>query len=167
MAADAPSIRREAVEQPGAAGRHQRWLAAALGGMRRVPGHRRRRLVEALAVVMADDGRAGIGAGPVVAGRVLFTAADRAAVGRRAGEDVVRVRLVAAAVDHLAGFGEGGLLVEVVLVAVQVVERAGDHFALRVLPRAAADTVARIDRFRTGGAEVGAPGLGGGAGSGR
>src|SRR5262245_53944374 len=79
----------------------------------------------------------------------------------------MRVRLVAAAVDHLAGFGEGGLLVEVVLVAVQVVERAGNHFALRVLPGAAADTVARIDRFRTGGAEVGAPGLGGGAGSGR
>src|SRR5215207_8126685 len=120
--------------------------------MRRIPGDRRRRGVEALAIVVTDDGRAGVGAGPVVAGRVLFAAADRAAVRRRAGEDIVHVRFVAAAVDHLAGLGERGLLVEIVLVAMQVVEGAGDHFALRVLPGAAADAVARVDGLRAGGA---------------
>jgi hypothetical protein len=54
---------------------------------------------------------------------------------------------VAAAFDRVALFGERGLLGEVVGLAVQFVDVLGDNDALGVLPRAIADTVARIDRW--------------------
>ena len=52
---------------------------------------------------------------------------------------------VAAAVDDRAVLVERGLLGEVV-VAVELLEVARDHHALRVLPGTVADAVARVDR---------------------
>src|SRR5688572_23865029 len=98
----ADSIRREAVEQAGAAGLRQVLLAAAARGVRGVPRFRRRIVLEADPVVMADERLAGAGvAGPVLA---RHAGRDRA-VGVRAGQDVVLVRSVAASVDHGALFG--------------------------------------------------------------
>ena len=91
-------------------------------------------------------------------------AGERRAVRLRAGEDVVPVRRVAAAVDHLALLGQRGLLADLVVGAVQIVDVLRDHLALGVLPRAVADAVAGVDgcpgALR---AQIGAPGLAAGA----
>jgi len=50
-----------------------------------------------------------------VAASVVVTIRERRAVRLRAGENVVLVRRVAAAVDEVAFLGEGGLLVQVLL----------------------------------------------------
>src|SRR5919109_4019984 len=155
------SVGREAVEQAVAAGALQRLLAAAAArGMRRVPGFGGRIVAQAHAVVMADHRGPVAAAGPVAAGPVL-AGRERGAVRLRAGQDVVPVGAVAAAVDLLAVLVERGALVEVVG-AVQLVDIGGDHCALGVLPRPLADPVARVLRgraVRVLGAEIGAPGL--------
>src|SRR5262249_36641875 len=82
-----------------------------------------------------------------------------------AGQHVVPVRGVAAPVDHLALFVEGGLLGELVVGAVEVVHVLRDDGALGVLPRAAPDPIARVDArraARTLRAEVRAPRVSGG-----
>src|SRR5258705_4110345 len=65
-----PSVRREAVEQSGAAGPLQRILAAAARLVRRVPRLGRRALVEPGAVVVADHRGTVAALGPVAEGRV-------------------------------------------------------------------------------------------------
>src|SRR5262249_55438645 len=136
------------------------------GGMRGVPGLRRRVVAQAHAIVVADDGRAvGTALRPVAAGRV-FAAGDRAALRRGTGQHVVHVHRVAAAHDHLAALGQRGLLGRVIL-AVRLVDAAGDHLALGIDPRPAADAVARVDRARTRGAQVRVPRLAPGARRGR
>src|SRR5688572_16549338 len=109
------SVRREAVEQPGAARGHQVLLAAAARAVRGVPGlHVPRVLLQPHAVVVADDRRALAAFRPVAAGGVA--AGGRVHAGRiRARENVVLVGLFAAALDDLALLGERGLLAEVVL----------------------------------------------------
>src|SRR5262245_47035463 len=107
------SVHREAVKQPGAAGAHEVRLAAAAlrsaRGMRRVPGFRRRVVGEALAVDVAEHGRALRAAGPVAAGAIL-ACGERRAVHLRAGEGVVLVRRRAgAAGDRIALLVERGL----------------------------------------------------------
>ncbi len=62
------------------------------------------------------------------------------------------IRLHADASDHVASFRERGLLVEVIVGAVQVIDVLRDHDALRVLPRTLADAVAGI-----GGTALGRP----------
>src|SRR5215831_7895148 len=111
--------------------------------MRRVPRLRRRLLTEPHAVVVADHGRPLGALRPVAAGPVL-AGWKRAAVRRGAGEDVVPVGRVAAAVDHLALLAQRGLLANIVL-AVQLVDILGDDDALGVLPRATPDAIARVD----------------------
>ena len=126
--------------------------------MRRVPRFRGHALVEPGLVVVADHGRALAALRPVAAGGV-HVAGDEAAVGLRAGEHVVLVRRVAPAVDDRPALGEGGLLGEAVG-AVQLLHVCGDHVALRVLPRATADALARVDAGHVGRrllAQVGAP----------
>jgi hypothetical protein len=94
-------------------------------------------------------------AGLVVAGR------KGAAVGLGAGQRVVLVGGIAAAVDDVALLGQGALLRQIV-VAVQFVDIFGDDDALGVLPRAVPDAVARIDRglaVRGLRAEIGMPGV--------
>src|SRR5688572_7494255 len=130
----------------------QRVLAAATRGVGGVPRLRGVVVAQADAVVMADHRAAVAALGPVAAGHVLV-ARNGAAVGLRAGEDVVAVRRIAAAVHRRALFVQSGLLVDAA-VGVQVVDALGDLLALGVLPRPLADAVARIHGV---GAEVGAP----------
>src|SRR5450755_4765238 len=106
-------VRREAVDAGVATGRLERVDAAAARLVRRVPRFRRNAVVETGAVAVAEHGRALAALGPVAAGRV-DGAGDGGAVGLRAGQDVVHVGRVAAAVDDLAFLGQGGLLVQVV-----------------------------------------------------
>ncbi len=54
------------------------------------------------------------------------------------------VRRIAAALDHLALLGQGGLLVDIVVLGVQVAHALRDHHALGVAPRAFADAAARV-----------------------
>src|SRR5215470_13737599 len=102
-------VRREAVEQSRAARAAQRVLAAAAAltarGMRRVPRLRGVVVAQPLAVVVAEHGRALATARPVLARHVL-AGRERGAVGLGAGEDVVRVGLIAAAIDGLPLLGE-------------------------------------------------------------
>ena len=111
--------------------------------MRRVPRSGRFVVALPLAVVVAQHGGAGGAAGPVVAGHV-FTPRERAAVGLRAGEDVVHVRFVAACVDGLAFLAEPGFFVDLIVVAVQIVDVFRDDDACGVLPRTFAVAVARV-----------------------
>src|SRR6185295_20140130 len=77
---------------------------------------------------------------------------------------VVTVGRVATAVDHLALLAERSLLAEIVVGAVQVVDRLGDHDAFGILPGTVADAVARVDRAGALRAQISPPGLAGGAG---
>jgi hypothetical protein len=72
------------------------------------------------------------------------------AVRLRAGQNVVHVGIVAAAVDDAALLVERRLLGQIVL-AVQLGDVLGDGDALGVLPWALADAIARIDRDRAAG----------------
>src|SRR5262245_13844298 len=159
----APSIRGEAVEQAVAAGAAQIGLAAAAvraaRGVRRVPRLRGVVVAQALAVVVADHGGALPALGPVAAGAILARR-EGAAVRLRAGQHVVAVGGVTAAVDGLALLAERGLLGELVVGAVQVVDVLGDDVALGILPRPAAAAVARIGggaATRRLGAQIGVP----------
>src|SRR5262245_12958392 len=122
---------------------------------------------------MAEE-RAAIGITGPVATRRVVGARGHGAVGPRAGQHVVLVRLVPASRHGLAFLGECRLLVEIVAVAFDVsvecrdVLRDQDPFG--VVPRARADAVARIDcRLVAGrrGAEIRAPGAVARAGSAR
>src|SRR5438093_1131239 len=107
--------------------------------------------------MVAKEGRTLAAARPVAASRVLARR-ESPAVGLRAGEDVVHVRRVIDAVDRLALLGERGLLREVVVGRVQLLDALRDDHALGVLPRSAADAVACIDAAGPSGAEVSVPG---------
>src|SRR5215469_2497430 len=115
---------------------------------------------------MPEHRRSLTAARPVVAGLVV-TRRKRRAVGLRAGQRVVPVGSVAAAVDDIALLGQCGLLGDVVF-TVQFVETFGDDHPLDVLPRTLADAVARVDRRLTVdrlGAEIRVPGMAAGADS--
>src|SRR5438067_4200094 len=120
-----------------------------------------RRLViaDTQTIDMADD-RGTLGAAcPVLAGLVLARRKG-AAIRHRAGQRVMLVGRIAAAVDDVALLGQRGLLCQIVL-TVQLVDILSDDDALGVLPRTLADPVARIDGgFAVGrlGAEIGVPG---------
>src|SRR5436305_8827449 len=108
------------------------------------------------------DNRRALGAvlRPVAAGLVAFRS-ERRAVRLRAGQNVVHVGIVAAAVDDFALLVERRLLADVVL-PVQLDDVLGDDDALGVLPRTLADAVARIDRHRAAGGlrrDISVPGL--------
>jgi len=114
---------------------------------------------------MAEHGAAELAARPVVAGHVEV-ARKCAAVGGRAGQDVVPVGVESEPGDHGAALGQRGRRAEPDVCAVQVVDALRHHLALEILPRALADAVAGIHRSGAGsgiGAEIGAPGLVAGA----
>src|SRR5215467_9794410 len=102
------SVHRKTIEQPRTTGALQIVLTAATFGaarvMRRVPGLRRRALVEPSAVGVADNGRARPALGPIAAGFVLSWG-ERRSIGLRAGKDVMRVGRVAAAIHDVSLFG--------------------------------------------------------------
>ena len=96
---DRRSVRREAVDQPAAAGHGERRHAAAAARVRRIPGLHGRRIIEAEPVLVADHGGAvGPALGPVAAGHVLV-GRESAALRVRAGENVVDVVVVEVVVD--------------------------------------------------------------------
>src|SRR4051794_36292600 len=95
------------------------------------------------AVVMTEHGRALRAARPIMTGTVV-AGRKRSAVRLRAGQDIVPVWRIAAAIDDFPLFAKRGLLGQMI-VAVQLVESAGDDVALGVAPGALADAVARID----------------------
>src|SRR5688572_28978158 len=101
------------------------------------------------------------GLGPVAAGHVGLRG-ERRAVKTRAGEDVVLVRLVAAAVHFRAFLVERGFLVDVVVRGVEVGDVARDPVTLRVVPGTGAYPIASVDHVSVArrlalGAQVGAP----------
>src|SRR2546426_72034 len=112
--------------------------------MRRVPGLRHVVVAQALPVGVADHRRALTALRPVAA-RAIVAGREGGAVRLGAGEDVVHVRRVAAAVDLLALLRQRRVLGEVVL-AVELGHVLRDDDALGVLPGAAPDAVARVDR---------------------
>ena len=130
--------------------------------MRRVPGLRRLVVAQPDAIGMADHGRTGCRAGPVAAGAVL-AGGEGGSIGLRAGQHIVAVRRIAAAVDDLAFLAQRSLLGEIVRPAVQLGDVLGDDDALGVPPRAFADAVARVHRrLAVGGLrrQISAPDLG-------
>src|ERR1043165_7850083 len=164
------SLTREAIEQPVAARALQVVLAAAAvrttRGMGGIPRQHRRRIVEALTIMMTDHRGARGALAPVAAG-ALVRAGEGGTIGLRAGQDVVTIRRVAASVDHIALLIQRSLLVEIVRRTVQVGDVLGDHRALGVLPWAAADAVLGINGTGTLRREISLPRLAGRAGSGR
>jgi len=117
---------------------------------------------------MTDLDRAfGCAAGVVTAGMVSGINVG-AAIGLRSGQDVVLVRLVAGPLHRLALFAQGRGPAQVAAkagaiqrIAMQMFEIARHHGALGVMPGAAADPVAGMDRrlaIDCLGAEIGAPG---------
>ena len=94
--------------------------------------------------MVAEHGGADGAARPITAGHVV-TSRERIAVGLEAREDVVHVWFVAARVDGLAFLAEPGFLVDLIVVAVQIVDIFRDDDAFGVLPRALADSVAGVN----------------------
>src|SRR5262245_8795089 len=163
------SVDGEAIEQAVAAGALQVGLAAAAvraaRGMRRIPGLGFGVVAQSLPVVMTDHRRAGAALRPVAAGAIL-AGRERPPVGLRAGQHVVPIGRVATAVDHVALFTERGLLAELVVGAVQVVDVLRDHVPLGIPPGAGPDAVAGIDGLAAAArlrAQIGAPGLAAGS----
>src|SRR5438445_4795405 len=111
--------------------------------MRRVPGLRHVVVAQALPVGVADHRRALTALRPAAA-RAIVAGREGGAVRLGAGEYVVHVRRVAAAVDLLALLRQRRVLGEVVL-AVELGHVLRDDGALGVLPGAAPDAVARVD----------------------
>src|SRR5262245_37454530 len=91
-----------------------------------------------------------------VATCAILASRERGAIRLTAGEDVVHVRRVAAAVDHLSLLGQRRLLGDVVL-AVQLGHVFRDRLALRVLPRATPDSITCVDGPGALRAQVGVP----------
>src|SRR4029077_18322298 len=105
---------------------------------------RRGVFAQPLPVDMPEHRRTLGAAGPVVAGLVL-TRRERSAVGLRAGQGVVPVGRVAAAVDDIALLGQRRLLADVVVVAMQFGNILGNDHPFDVLPWTMSDAVARVD----------------------
>ena len=109
--------------------------------------------------MVADHRRAFAALRPVAAGGV-DVADDGHAVRLRAGQHVVHVRRVAAAVDAVAALGQCRLLAQAVD-AVKLLHVGGHDCSLGVRPRPLADAVAGVHGRHVGGdllAQVGTPG---------
>jgi hypothetical protein len=105
-----------------------------------------------------EHGRAPGARSPILTGHVLVRW-ECLTVRLRAGQYVVRVGRVAAAVDHRAFLGQSRLLSEHVC-AMQFVEVARDECPLGIVPGPMADAVAGVDGRRPGGglrAQIGVP----------
>src|ERR1700693_1176913 len=152
------SVRREAVEQAGAADALQVRRSTARRFVRKVPE------VGALGVadevVVADyDAALTVGAArPVAASRVLRPRNGRA-VALGAGEHVVMGGRVDATLDPITLLVEPGFLADLVVVAVQVRHIGRDLHALGVEPRPVADAVLGVHPARALRREIGAPRL--------
>lgn len=144
------SIRREAIEKTVATCLANILRSTSHCRMRRVPGARPRVVDRANTVVVTDHCSAfGAVLGPVTARHVWKECASKGgAIRTRAGEDVMLVRLFAAAIDHPAVLIQRRLLVQVVVRGMQVIDALRDHDALGVVPRARADPLTRMHDVR-------------------
>src|SRR6516225_7627487 len=137
-------IRGKTIEQAGAAGALEVRLAAtafrSAGRVRGIPRPALDSVLNALPVDVAEHGGALGAARPVLACAVL-AGREGAAFHGRTGEGVVLIWRVAAPFDHVALFGQRGLLGEIVGQAVQFVHVLGDDHALGVLPWTVADAL--------------------------
>ena len=143
-------LRRSACEQPPSGPRD---------GCDEFHDLRRVIVTQALSIVVAEHDRPLRAARVVLAGHVLVGGKGFAVRGR-AGENVMAVRRVAAAVDDLAFFRQIVLLGELVVGTVQVVDARGDDHALGIHPGALADAVARVHGAVTLRRQISVPGLG-------
>src|SRR5262245_26228091 len=133
--------------------------------MRRVPGLGCIVIAKSLPIMMTDHRCACAALRPVTAGAIL-AGCERPPVGLRTGQDVVPIGRIATAVDHVALFADRGLLAELVVGAVQVVDVLRDHVSLGIPPGAGPDAVAGIDGLAAAAglrAQIGTPGLAAGA----
>src|SRR5579885_81879 len=126
--------------------------------MRGIPRARGFVVAQSLPIVVAEHDGA-LGGARVIFASAVLAQRESGAVRLRAGQNVVPVRLVAAAVDYLTFFREVVLLVELVIGAVQVGDACGDNDTFGVHPRTLADAVARIHGVRTLRGQVGVPRL--------
>src|SRR5204862_6892616 len=99
------------------------------------------------AVDVAEHGGPGSAALRPIAAVAVLAGSEGGAVHLRAGERVVLVGRITAALDERALLIEGGLLGEVGR-AVQIVDLLGNHDALGVLPGTASDAVLGVDGSR-------------------
>lgn len=111
--------------------------------MRRVPGSGRLAAAVLVVVTNASNDASGRIGGPIVASRI----GDQIAIGSGARENVVLVRLVAAAIDLRAELIERICLAQLIhrsVAGVQIGHVRRDAHAARVVPRARADAIACI-----------------------
>src|SRR5688572_17741460 len=92
---------------------------------------------------MSDDGSTVATQGPISARRVRATG-YRPSVRCRTSENVVLIGGVAASLDGLTFLGECGLLVDVVVRAVKIVDALRYDDALGVLPGTATDAISCV-----------------------
>src|SRR6185437_10555059 len=165
-------LRSKTIEQAVAAGAAQVILAATAVGtarrMRRIPRMRRWIIAQAEAVNVSEHGAA-LGAARPVFSRTILTVREDAAVRFRARQCIVTGRCNTDTGDPAAVLGQRCVHGELIVIAVQIIDVLRDDLALEILPRTGADAVAGVDRcLAVAGlrAQVGAPGLVAGAGSG-
>src|SRR5260221_14284240 len=164
----------EAIDHAFSATAAQPLLRAAARVGRRFPRRRQGMVDGADTVVVTGHGRPVGGVLPPVSARHVLKvpAAERGAVGPRAGEDVVLGWLLGAVVDPPAVLVQRGRRGDLVAASVQVVDARGDAYAFCVMPRTGADPVPGVHHGRivesfTLRAQVGAPGAIAGSRGGR
>ena len=151
----------EAVEQPGAAGAYQTFLAAASRSMGRVPGN----IAAAMPVVMADLRTTFSGTGPVIAGVISLLPRK---IGRpivlRSGQNVMPVGPVATPVHQITVLVQSRSLDDI-RIDVELIEIDGDQLSPGVVPGPRSDSVAGGNgaAFLDLGAEIRPPRASGGA----
>src|SRR6185503_21248355 len=97
----------------------------------------------ALPIVVTEQRGAVTVARPVLARGVRGPWRQRP-VQLRAGQDVMGIRIVAAAVDDRALFRERILFRQLILVAVEIGDTLRDRHTFGVVPRTGADSIARV-----------------------
>ena len=116
-------------------------------------------VAQTLAVDVTQHGGALRAARPVVAGPI-FAGREGAAIGLRPGERVVTIGGVAAVRDHGAPFRQRALHVELIIIAMKVIDILRDDFALKILPRPSAYMIPGINSWLSVsrlGAQIGSP----------
>src|SRR4029453_9365076 len=110
---------------------------------------------------MAQHRGAFVAACPITACHI-FAAWKCPTVRLRAGEYVMHVRFITAGVDLITFFAQRGFFVEIIVVAVEIVDVFGDDDAFGILPRTFANAITGVDgRLAVGraGTEIGPPGV--------
>jgi hypothetical protein len=153
----------KAIEKPIATGAAQIGLAATAvrppRGMGRIPRMGRRIVAQTCSVDVAQHRGSLRAARPVVAGPI-FPGREGTAIRLGTSESIVTKWGVPHAWNHSAALRQRGLRVELVVVAVKIIDALCNNFSFKVLPGAAANAIARVDsRLSINGlrAQIGSP----------